>query len=294
MPAPEVLKNGNDIIRPAERVPRVLIAALLIAFVLVGGILVLQRAILYPGQARAAAPDAILRHPRYEQIWLETQFGPVEAWYQPARGRTAAATAATGTPAILFAHGNGELIDDWPDALAPFADMGAGLMLVEFPNFGRSAGTASQANVEHAMRAAIEALSARPDVDPGRIVLYGRSLGGGAVSTLLDHHPPAALILQSTFTSVVDMAWQTFKMPSFLVRDPYRSLDALERYDGPVLVIHGDRDTLIPPSHGAALAAASRRAELITYECGHNDCPPNWPRFFRDIESFLLRAGVLP
>ena len=143
------------------------------------------------------------------------------------------------------------------------------------------------------MQAAVEVLIKHPDVDPQRLIYYGRSLGGGAVGTLLEEHPPAALILQSTFTSVVDMALETFHVPSFMVRDPYRTLDALTHYEGPTLIIHGDRDTLVPYSHGEALYAAAQRGEMITYDCGHNDCPPSWPLFWEDIGSFLARAGVL-
>ena len=63
-----------------------LIALLIGAAVLTGGCVVMQRAILFPGQSRSAAPNAIDRFPSFESIRLDTEFGPIEAWYQPAPG----------------------------------------------------------------------------------------------------------------------------------------------------------------------------------------------------------------
>jgi len=254
-----------------------------------GGCVVMQRAVLFPGQSRSAAPNAIDRFPSFEAVRLDTEFGPIDAWYQPAPGAEAAAPA----PAVIFAHGNGELIDDWPPMLAPFAQLGVALMLVEYPGYGRSAGTPSEASVNVAMRAAWQALVDRPEVDPARIVLFGRSLGGGAVCDLLPEMQPAALILQSSFTSAADLAWDLFKMPSFVVRDPFRSLDAVRGYGGPVLVIHGRQDEMIPYAHAERMASEAPNGRLVTYECGHNDCPPDWPRFWRDVGAFLREVGVL-
>jgi hypothetical protein len=257
-----------------------------LALLLGGGVFMIQRSMMYPGTMRGAAP-APPPIPGLEQIWLELPEGRVEAWLLPAEGD------GTPAPVVLFAHGNGELIDDWPVALGRLPELGVALVLVEYPGYGRSEGAPSEGSITRAMRAAYDAVVARPDVDPERVVLYGRSLGGGAVATLLGERPVAALILQSTFTSAADMAWDLFKVPGFIVRDTYPTRDALERYAGPTLVIHGRHDEIIPYAHGEALQRAAREAELVTYACGHNDCPPSWAEFWHDVERFLREQGVL-
>jgi hypothetical protein len=77
-----------------------------------------------------------------------------------------------------------------------------------------------------------------------------------------------------------------------LVRDPFDNLAALRRYPGPVLILHGRHDPVIPFAHGEALARAATRATLVEYPCGHNDCPPDPQRFWRDIAAFLTAAGI--
>ena len=80
---------------------------------------------------------------------------------------------------VIFAHGNGELIDYWPDELKKFNDFGLGVLLVEYPGYGRSDGTPTQKSISEAFEAAYDMLVSRPDVDAERIILFGRSVGGG-------------------------------------------------------------------------------------------------------------------
>ena len=261
-----------------------------------------QRTMLFPGTMRGEGLAALPRISGIEQLWLEIDAGSngraqrVEAWFIPAQQPSSPVPGVDATrraPAVIFSHGNGELIDDWPRALSGFSELGMGLLLVEYPGYGRSEGSASESSIRETMLVAYDAVAARPDVDPNRIVLYGRSLGGGAVCTILDARPAAALILQSSFTSVADLSWQLMRVPGFLVRDPMRSRDAVSRYRGPTLVIHGRYDEIIPYGHGVELSEAAPQARLISYECQHNDCPPDWSRFWDDIAAFSRDAGIL-
>ena len=135
-------------------------------------------------------------------------------------------------------------------------------------------------------------MTARPDIDGGRVVGYGQSLGGGAIAELSRHRSLRALILQSTFTSLRGFA-RRFWMPEFLVRDPFDNLSAVAAFPGPILVVHGRRDALIPVEQGVELARASSRAELRLYDCGHGCWGPAVP-VLRDIHAFLEKNGVLP
>jgi len=244
-----------------------------------------QRHVLFPRYMIPSPQPPDFKAQRIEPWWLETSFGKVEAWYLPP------AAADKAAPAVIFGHGNGELIDYWPNELGRFSKMGVGLLLVEYPGYGRSAGSPSQESIAETFTLAYDRLTARPDVDPARIVLFGRSLGGGAACDLALKRPSAALILMSCFQSVSAFA-RSYLAPAFLIRDSFDNLSALRRYKGPVLVIHGNADEVVPFGHGQALHAAAPNGKMIVYEAGHNDCPPDWAVFWRDVEEFLKANGI--
>jgi hypothetical protein len=245
-----------------------------------------QRRLLFPGQS---FPVPALAEDSTREVWtLATSVGGVEAWFY------APSDSSTGQPgpAVIFAHGNGELIDDWGRALSALAARRVAVLLVEYPGYGRSPGAPSQRTIAETMSVAWDRLAAQPEVDSTRIVALGRSVGGGAAAALARERPLAALILQSTFTSVRSFAGR-YLAPRFLIRDPFDNLAVLRSYDGPVLVIHGRRDEIIPFRHGETLAGAARDATLVPLECGHNDCPPDWAAYLDHIEAFLREEGVL-
>lgn len=250
----------------------------------------MQRSILFP---RSQIPTPLEDGPGViitglEKIWLKTEYGKIEAWFLP----PVHSPSGSPAPVVIFGHGNAELIDYWPVALKNFTRMGIGLLLVEYPGYGRSSGTPTEQSIRHTFVAAYDALVTRKTVDPSRIVLFGRSLGGGAVCTLTRERPSAALILMSTFTGVPSMALK-FGMPKLLVRDPFNNLEAIKRYPGPVLIIHGQHDNIIPFSHAASLHKAAKDSTLIIYRTGHNDCPSDWNKFWKDIELFLINNDII-
>jgi hypothetical protein len=269
-----------------NRLVKIIGGALLIYAAYCVLLFLLQRQVLFPRYLIPTPAALDLKALGIESLWLEASFGKVEAWYLPPR------FAGKPSPAVIFGHGNGELIDYWPTELGRFASLGLGLLLVEYPGYGRSAGCPSQSSISETFTLAYDRLALRPDVDPARIVLFGRSLGGGAVCDLALKRPSAALILMSCFKSVGAFAIR-YLAPAFLIRDPFDNLSAVQQYPGPVLVIHGHIDEVVPFSHGRALHAAARKAEMIVYAAGHNDCPPDWQVFWRDVEGFLRAAGVI-
>lgn len=238
-----------------------------------------QRALLFPAPSLAGAPP----RPRdAQQVWLPTLVGPVEAWYLPPAG-----PATRPSPLILFSHGNGELIDYWPDDFDEPRRWGHAVLLLEYPGYGRSPGKPSQATITAAAVAAYDWARIQPTIDSTRIVGYGRSLGAGAVCALLSLRPLAGVILEAPFTSVRAFA-SRYGAPGFLVRDRFDNQASLSRYRGPVLIVHGAQDDIIPPAHGRALAAVVPQAEFHLVPCGHNDCPRPWDL----IGPFLQRHGL--
>ena len=247
-----------------------------------------QRQILFP---RHLVPQPSRSEPRIaglQKLWLNTGFGKVEAWFLP----PASVRPATPAPAVIFGHGNGETIDFWPVKLEGFTRLGIALLLVEYPGYGSSAGSPSQVSITQTFVAAYDELVTRKDIDSSRIIFMGRSLGGGAVCALAQRRSSAALILMSTFTSVRSFAKQ-FLLPSFLVRDPFDNLSVIKNYSGPVLILHGRRDEVIPVAHGQKLQESARNGKMIVYEAGHNDCPPDWKVFWRDVAGFLHDFGFI-
>jgi fermentation-respiration switch protein FrsA (DUF1100 family) len=245
-----------------------------------------QRVILFPA---AMAGGSGADHPPagFAVLHFQTPAGKVEGWYRPPPN---SAPGLPG-PVMIFVHGNAETIDTATADMAGVGALGLGLLALEYPGYGRSGGKPSQASITAAMLAAYDALAVRPEVDARRIVACGRSLGGAAACVLAAQRPLAALILVSTFTRVSDFT-RRYLVPSFLVRDPFDNLAVVSRFAGPLLIIHGRHDAMIPFDHARRLHHASPGSRLMAYACDHNDCPPDWAVFWRDLEEFLDAARV--
>jgi hypothetical protein len=110
-------------------------------------------------------------------------------------------------------------------------------------------------------------------VDAARTIYLGESLGGAVATELALEHPPCGLVLQSTFTGVRDMARLHYPfVPAFAVPNAYPTLDRIRRLRAPLLVIHGDRDAIVPVSHGRALFdAAPEPKGLHLVNAAHHD-----------------------
>lgn len=245
----------------------------------------IQRQIIYPGrtiQVNGHPPVGI------EPITVVTATGRGEAWFMPPLKRK----QGERRPLAIFFHGNGEVIDYLPEQAEGFRGLGMGVLLVEYPGFGRSTGNPTEKSITETAVAAYDAVLRREEVDPERIVLFGRSLGGGAACALAARRPSAALILQSTFTSTRPFA-RGFLAPGFLVRDVFDNGTVVSAYRQPILLFHGSLDTIIPPEHSRELQRLAPSARLVEFPCGHNDFPPDWREFYRIIATFLKEAGVV-
>ena len=237
-----------------------------------------QRRLVFPAP-RTGLPSAAVLHPDVEVLDLDG----VEAWLAGPLGNREGPA-----PAVIFSHGNGELIDHWLAPMRTLRERGVAVLLVEYPGYGRSRGRPSEKAITRTLIAGYDALVARRQTDPERVIAYGRSLGGGAACALARHRPLAALILESTFTSVRRMA-RAAGVLGPLVLDPFESLDVVRDFAGPVLVVHGRHDAIIPVAHGRALHDAARQGTLHVLACGHNDCPRPWD----EIDRFLAAHGLL-
>ncbi|MBI5486422.1 MAG: alpha/beta hydrolase [Deltaproteobacteria bacterium] len=215
--------------------------------------------------------------------------GTVEAWVMPGLG----ASGGRPGPAVIFAHGNGALIDDWPEVLGWYVRHGVTVLLPEYRGYGRSGGRPSERDLTEDFVWFHDLAAGRAEVDGERIFFHGRSIGGGVVCGLAGRRRPRAMILQSTFTSL-RRVMRRFLVPGFLVSDPFENLEVVRRLDVPILVFHGERDRLVPFAHAEELVGAARRGRLVAYPgVDHNGCPPDWGAFFGEVERFLGEVGIV-
>ena len=267
----------------------VLIAAVVAAAlypVYLTALFALQGLIIYPGRLNPADPVPPQGNDFVAQR-IETSLGSVDSLFLPAP------TASGPQPVVIFAHGNGELIDYWVSAFDGFQQRGIGVLLVEYPGYGRSTGSPSERSIRAALDAAYDRIAADPRVDRTRIFGYGQSLGGGAICLLARDRPLRALILQSTFTAL-DAFVGRYWAPSFLLRDHFNNLALVRNFSGPLLVIHGRKDPLIPWQEGRELASASPHSTFKLYDCEHVCWDPERLPFWQDATPFLAAAGILP
>ena len=251
-------------------VPLIIVAAYFALLFLI------QRSMLFPmPPPMSGAPG------RAEVVRVKTDGADAYALFLPPR---------TAGPAALmmFWHGNGELADFWVDEFDVAREWGFGILLVEYPGYGGAPGSPSEQSIMESTRALYDWAAKDPRVDPKRIVVWGRSLGGGAAAQLAVDRPVAAMILESAFTSVSDFAAR-FMAPALLIRDRFDNRKALASYRGPLLVIHGTTDAIVPFAHGRELASIVPGAQFRELPCGHNDCPRDW----KTIATFLLDAKIV-
>jgi len=241
----------------------------------------LEKLILFPGHLLGGPKRAHDVRGR-EHIDVHSTEGTIEGWFLPPFG----ANPGERRPVVVFAHGNGEIIDQWADELEPYRMMGVGVFLPEYRGYGRSPGTPSEAAIAEDFVSFYDALVLRPDVDGARIVLHGRSLGGGVVCNLARQRPAAGLVLESTFTSIAAVA-RRWLVPPGILTNRFDNEAVVREFPHPVLVFHGRRDKVIPYSHGEALARVAREAKLVSYDCDHNDMLRAPDGYWREIETYL-------
>jgi fermentation-respiration switch protein FrsA (DUF1100 family) len=147
-------------------------------------------------------------------------------------------------------------------------------LLFDYRGYGRSAGKPDERGTYLDARAARAALLREPITDAARLIYLGESLGGAVALALALEAPPRGLVLQSTFTSVRDMGRLHYPfLPPAIVPDAYPSLRRIQELKAPLLVLHGDRDDIVPLSHGQALFAAAPEPKRLRVfpRMGHND-----------------------
>jgi fermentation-respiration switch protein FrsA (DUF1100 family) len=284
------MSGGNEKAPPARpRFGRVRRWVLLVALVYVAWVVALysqQSRMIFPRQFSGPPMKEGRLPPGVQSIWInagtETKPIRVEAWYLPAPG----SSQDHKSPALIYCHGNAELIDDNMERAMQWSKRGFAVLIPEYRGYGRSGGEPSQSAITADMLRFFDTLVARPEVDASRIVVHGRSLGGGVAAQIAAARPVAEVILESTFTSVASFAWK-YGAPSFICSDPFRTDEALRRFSRPVLIFHGTEDNIIPVSHGRALHSLIVSSTYVETPGDHINYPPDLKAFWGEIDKFI-------
>jgi len=149
------------------------------------------------------------------------------------------------------------------------------VLLFDYRGFGGNAGSPTETGLKTDARAARQYVVSRSDVDDRRLVYFGESLGSAVAAELAVEHPPAALILRSPFTSMTDVGRVHYPLlpVRWLLRDRYDTIGRIARVRAPILIIGGDRDSIVPLAQTRRLFEAARepKALLVIDGADHND-----------------------
>jgi fermentation-respiration switch protein FrsA (DUF1100 family) len=224
-----------------------------------------QRSFLYfPDTQRPAL--ALARLPALQEATIATSDGlSLLGWYLP---------PPEAAPVVLHLHGNAGNIGHRAFLLRELARAGMGVLLLEYRGYGGNAGEPTETGLHHDARAALDFLRMQGIAD-NRIVVYGESLGTGAAVRLASEHPVGALVLESPYSSIVDLAAHTFPYVPvrLLLKDQFDSLARIKTVRAPLLVMQAAQDEIIPPELGRALFAAAPEPKEFwsSPQGGHND-----------------------
>lgn len=224
-----------------------------------------QRNLLYFPDKTAFQPAMTIAGDM-EVIHLKAADGvALQAWYK---------AATPGRPTIALFHGNGGNLAYRADKARVFLDQGYGVLLAAYHGYGGSGGSPSEAGLLMDGRAAMEFLNGA-DIAPENIVLYGESLGSGVAIAMAAEFGVAALLLEAPYTSIADVAAAAYPfLPvRWLIKDRFDSTARIKDVQVPILVVHGERDEIIPNALGQRLfEIANEPKELrLIPGAGHND-----------------------
>ena len=196
---------------------------------------------------------------------------------------------------ILYFHGNGGALDSWGYAGAEIAKkLKCDVLILDYPGYGKSSGSLpknEKALYESAEAGLKELISGSDSTLP--IILYGRSLGSGVASHLATTNAVQALILETPYESIKEMAAVMVPFaPSFLVRYDLDNAKNIKELSVPILIIHGTADSVIPYSQAQRLNRENPKADFVTIEGGgHNDLS-NFSQYWAVVESFVNRLSA--
>jgi hypothetical protein len=211
----------------------------------------------------------------YQDVYIDTVDGvTLHGWF----------IVGQSSQVLLFFHGNAGNISHRLDSIRQFQELDLSVLIIDYRGYGQSGGKTSETGIYHDADAAWRYLTEDRGISASDIVIFGRSLGASVASRLAAKHQPMALIVESSFTSVPDIAQELYPwLPArWLSRFSHATRDNVRDVRCPVLVTHSRDDEIIPFHHGEAIfTAANEPRTLLVLHGSHNDA------FLRDERAYI-------
>jgi uncharacterized protein len=189
---------------------------------------------------------------------------------------------------VIFLHGNSGTLENRVDKLRILSDMGYGFIIPAWRGFGKSEGSPTKEGLYLDAEAAISFVKDQ-DYNLKDVIIIGESLGTGIATEMSTRYNFKGLLLLTPYTSIGKRASEIypFMFAEFLVKDNFNVIDKISKINQPLLIIHGNKDTVIPYDHSKRIfAKALERKKLIIYpDVGHNDYDDKTA--FKDMQEFF-------
>ena len=255
---------------------------------LVAVVYLMQGRMLYlanvPGRKLTATPADI--DLEYEDVTIETADGVrLHGWFVP----------GSSDRVLLFFHGNAGNISHRLESIRQFLNLGLSVFIIDYRGYGQSGGKTTEKGIYRDADAAWRYLTEEGGVAAGDIIIFGRSMGASAAAKLATKQQPLALIVESSFTSVPDIAQEIYPwLPArWLSHLRHATHDYVRNVRSPVLVIHSRDDEIVPFHHGKAIFAAAQDPKtLVTLRGSHNDAyVRDEANYIKGLRAFLSVLG---
>lgn len=270
----------------------IIILVIAFYFAVMLGMFMFQRSLMYYPETEIFPPEHYgLKGVRVIPL-VTTDGTRVEAWYN--------APPAPDFPIIVYFHGNAGHVGDRIPKLRHFSEAGFGLLAVSYRGYGNSKGNPTEEGLYDDAKAAIHYALRDLGYKPEELVLYGESLGSGVAThiakMLADLGTPAGtLVLEAPYTSVARRSQELYRfIPAYyLVKDRYDSLAKIDAIACPLLLFHGELDTVIPIAHGRELLAKAKAPKRGVFfdEVDHTGF--DYPTLTQQLTSFIREHGVM-
>lgn len=236
---------------------------------------VTSKALFLPGPPSYQADDSILMIEAEDGTRLAAYWGP----------------APNARATVFYLHGNAEDIGEVQFILNNYRLQGVNALCFDYRGYGLSEGVAREKVTYSDAHAVLDYAIERLGVSEDRLVLHGRSLGGGVAMELAVRRPAGGLILESTFLS----AYRVYLPMRWIPGDKFDNAGKAKRLDIPTMVIHGRDDEVVPFAHGeelASLISADQVKTLWIEDAGHHDLAlEGSARYWSAIRSFFASLG---
>ncbi len=220
---------------------------------------------------------------KYEDVYLESSNqNKIHGWYLPVKD---------SKQVLLFFHGNGGNISHRGDSLKIFNRLGLNVLIIDYQGYGKSEGSPGEQKMYDDALVAWNFLITKKKFKPDDIVVFGRSLGGAVAANLAVDVNPRALILESTFSSVKDMAKRLLPVISRIVysRYEFNTAQKITKNRAPLLVLHSRDDDIIPFELGEKVYQAAGKPKIFIVMAGdhNNGFVQSQPAYEQALNNFL-------